>query len=170
MISIIVATDPNGVIGKGNTIPWYIPEDLKLFKKRTFGSCIIMGRKTWESLPRKPLIGRINFIISHGPGEPTRHTCLEESLAGPIWFKSLEAALKEAPLFEDEEGKKREVFIIGGEQIYNLALEMGVVDRIVLSRLHQTYEGDRYFHIPSGWVESGKEDHGDFDVFYFLKG
>lgn len=170
MISIIVAADPNGVIGKGNAIPWHIPADLKLFKKRTLGGSIIMGRKTWESLPRKPLVGRINFVISRGDGEPTRHTCLEESLAGPLWFKSLDAALREAQLFKDEEGRVREVFIIGGEQIYQLALEMGVVDQIILSRLHQTYEGDRHFHMPAGWVESGKENHGEFDVIYFLKG
>jgi dihydrofolate reductase len=170
MVSIIVAADPNGVIGKGNTIPWYLPEDLKLFKKRTLGSSIVMGHHTWDSLPKKPLVGRINFIISHGPGEPTRHTCLEESLAGPLWYKSLDTALKETQLFSDEAGHIRDVFIIGGEQIYNLALEMGVVDQIILSRLHKTYEGDHHFYIPKGWVESGKEAHEDFDVFYFLKG
>ena len=170
MISIIVAADPAGIIGKGDIIPWHLSEDLKLFKKRTLGSSIVMGRKTFDSIGHKPLVGRINFIISHGPGEPTRHTCHEESLAGPLWYRSLDAALKETQLFTDEAGHIREVFIIGGEQIYNLALEMNVADQIILSRLHKTYEGDRHFYIPKGWIESGKEAHEDFDVFYFLKG
>src|SRR5579872_1932386 len=110
MISIIVAADPNGVIGKENTIPWYLPEDLKLFKRRTMGSSIIMGHKTWNSLPKKPLVGRINYVISRGAGEPTHHTCLEESLAGPIWCKSLQSAIEDARRNKNEEGNVREIF------------------------------------------------------------
>ncbi len=170
MISIIVAADPKGVIGKGNTIPWHISEDLKLFKKRTLNSSIIMGRLTWDSLPRRPLLGRVNYIVSRGPARPCPHTCLEESLAGPIWCKTLEDAVKDALCNKTDEGKQKEIFIIGGEQIYKLAMESGIVDRVILSRVHQEYEGDRYFHIPDNWSPVEKEIYEGFDVIHFLKG
>jgi len=169
MISIIVASDPNGVIGKGNAIPWHIPEDLKLFKQRTMGSSIIMGRLTWDSLPRKPLLGRVNYIVSRGEARPCPHTCLEESLAGPIWCKSLPEAIKDAELMKDDHGITRPIYIIGGEQIYQMALELDCVDRIILSRLKKEHEGDRYFKIPSNWMELDVECHSEFDVVWLGK-
>lgn len=163
MISILVACDPNGVIGKGNQIPWYLPADLKLFKHRTLGSSVIMGRKTWDSLPKKPLIGRVNYVVSHGEAHACPHTCLAESLAGPVWCKTLEGAI------EDANKNKKEIYIIGGEQIYKAALDLGVVNRIIMSRLPNTYEGDHFFHLPADWRECEREDHGEFDVIYFVK-
>lgn len=167
MIYLIVATDPNGVIGKGNTIPWHCPEDLKLFKQRTMGGAVIMGNNTWKSLPKKPLPGRRNYVLTRsvewlsiGEDEinkiaPMSHT---------IRCSHLKDAIKDAKRFTEN------IFIIGGEQIYNLALEKNVVDRIILSKFKKEYDGDRYFKIPENWVEYQKEEHDDFDVAYFIKG
>ena len=64
MISLVVARDKNGAIGKGNEIPWYAPEDLQFFKRETLGGAIIMGRNTWDSLPFKPLKDRMNIVVT----------------------------------------------------------------------------------------------------------
>jgi len=158
MIYLIVATDPNGVIGKGNTIPWHLPEDLKLFKSRTIGSSIIMGRNTWDSLPKKPLPGRRNYVLSR------KVESLMFEMDNISWCNSLEVAIRDASKHT------KDVFIIGGEQVYNLALEKNVVDRIILSKVNKSYDGDRYFKIPENWVEYQKENHEGFDVAYFIKG
>ena len=76
MISIITACDENNLIGYKNCIPWYIPEDLKLFKKRTLGNVIIMGKNTWQSLPKLFLDGRINIVISSNAKELFEETFL----------------------------------------------------------------------------------------------
>jgi dihydrofolate reductase len=165
MISIIVAADLNGVIGCGDTIPWHIPSDLKLFKQRTLGHSVILGRKTWDSLPRKPLPGRVNYVISRGPAPESCHRCFEDSLAGPLWFKSFDEAVEDA-----KKNKGKDIFIIGGEQIYKLALDANIVQRIILSRVQDIYEGDHYFHLPAGWIASEIEKHEGFDVVYFIKG
>ncbi len=67
MITLIVARDRNGAIGKDNTIPWHAPEDLKAFQRETLGGAIIMGRNTWDSLPVKPLKNRLNIVVSSDP-------------------------------------------------------------------------------------------------------
>jgi dihydrofolate reductase len=164
MITILVAVDPYGVIGQENTIPWYLPEDLKLFKQRTLGHSVVMGRKTWDSLPRKPLPGRINYVISRQSPPESSHTCLADSLAGPLWFKSFDEAIEDA-----RKNKDKEIFIIGGEQIYDLAMKSGQVDRIIMSRLFLSYRGDRYFHVPDGWMASEIEHREGFDVIHFVK-
>lgn len=148
MINIIVATDPNGVIGKDNKLCWNVPEDLKLFKKRTLNSSIIMGRLTWNSLPKKPLPNRTNYIISRDHQEPEG-----------IWCKSLEEAIEKA--------KGTEINVIGGEQIYKLALPLA--DRIILSKIHKEYEGNKYFNIPWDWVEYDRENYDEFDVIYYRR-
>lgn len=170
MISILVAADPNGVIGNGQKIPWHLPEDLKLFKKRTLGSSIIMGRLTYESLPRRPLIGRVNYVVSRGPAQYTPHRNLDETLAGPIWVNSVEAAVEDAKKNQMDDGSPKPIWIIGGEQIYNLALKANLVERIVLSRVHQAAEGDKFFIVPAGWQEVERENHTGFDVIHFVKG
>ena len=64
MISLVVACARNRAIGRGNTIPWHAPEDLKFFMRETMGGAVIMGRKTWESLPVRPLKGRMNIVVT----------------------------------------------------------------------------------------------------------
>ncbi len=68
MLSIIVARARNGAIGRDNTIPWHAPEDLAAFQRETLGGAIIMGRRTWESLPRRPLPRRLNIVVTSRPG------------------------------------------------------------------------------------------------------
>ena len=125
MISIIVAVAQNGVIGDKNALLWHISEDLRFFKRTTSGHPVIMGRKTYESLGR-PLPNRINIVISRTMGE----------IEGCTVVRSLEEAVA---LFPAEE----EIFIIGGAQIYALALD--IADRFYLTRVGHDYEGDTSF-------------------------
>ncbi|MBQ7786607.1 MAG: dihydrofolate reductase [Alistipes sp.] len=131
MISIIVAVAQNGVIGDKNSLLWHISEDMRFFKRTTSGHPVIMGRKTYESLGR-PLPNRTNVVISRTMGE----------IEGCTVVRSLEEAIA---LFPTEE----EVFVIGGAQIYALALD--VADRFYLTRVGHDYEGDTSF--PT-WNES----------------
>lgn len=107
MISLIVARARNGAIGKGNTIPWHAPEDLKFFQRETSGATIIMGRNTWESLPFKPLKGRLNLVISSNPN-------VAENV-----HVSLEAAIEAA----QNQGHRR-IYGIGGFGIYKAMLPL----------------------------------------------
>ena len=125
-IIIIVAASENRVIGINNTLPWHIKEDLQRFKSLTKGHPIIMGRKTYDSLPRKPLPFRENIVI-------TRNRNFKEG--DTVCF-----SLKEA--LEYCSGKEK-VFICGGATIYNTALELA--DTIEMTLVHQTIAGDTYF-------------------------
>ena len=131
MISIIVAVAQNGVIGDKNSLLWHISEDMRFFKRTTSGHPVIMGRKTYESLGR-PLPNRTNVVISRTMGE----------IEGCPVVRSLEEAIA---LFPAEE----EVFVIGGAQIYALALD--VAARFYLTRVGHDYEGDTSF---PKWDES----------------
>ena len=131
MLSIIVAAAKNGVIGDKNALLWHISEDMRFFRRTTSGHPVIMGRKTYESLGR-PLPNRQNVVISRTIQE----------IEGCTVVGSLEQAIA---LFPAEE----EVFIIGGAQIYALALE--VADRFYLTRVEHDYEGDTSF---PAWDES----------------
>jgi dihydrofolate reductase len=126
-VSILVAVAENGAIGKNNSLIWKLSDDLKLFKKRTSGHSVIMGRKTYDSIGR-PLPNRRNIVIS------TNKTL---TIEGCEVVSSLENALI---LLHREE----EVFIIGGEKIYNLA--MGVANKIYLTQVKTRLEGDVFFN------------------------
>lgn len=108
-VGLIVATDPNGIIGIDGRIPWSYPSDLRRFKALTMGGVLIMGRKTWESIGRRHLPGRLSLVIS-SVGQPDVETC-----------SSLEMALERAPM-------DRPVWVIGGAQVYRDVLERGLVD------------------------------------------
>lgn len=125
MVSIIVAVAANGVIGDKNSLLWHISEDLRFFKRTTSGHPVIMGRKTFESLGR-PLPNRTNVVISR----------TIDKIEGCTVVRSLEEAVA---LFSAEE----EVFVIGGAQIYALALD--IADRFYLTRVGHDYEGDTSF-------------------------
>ena len=125
MISIIVAVAANGVIGDKNSLLWHISEDLRNFKRITSGHPVIMGRNTFESLGR-PLPNRQNVVISR----------TIQNIEGCMVVGSLEKAIA---LFPADE----EVFIIGGAQIYALALE--AADRLYLTRVEHDYQGDTSF-------------------------
>lgn len=125
-IALIVARAQNGAIGKENTLPWRLRDDLQQFKRLTLGCPVIMGRKTWESLGR-PLPKRRNLVISRQPAY-----CAE----GAETFTSLEEAL--ASCASDER-----VFIIGGAQVYAQALALA--DVLWISEVATKIEGDAYF-------------------------
>lgn len=125
MISIIAAVAQNGVIGDKNSLLWHISEDMRFFKRTTSGHPVIMGRKTYESLGR-PLPNRTNVVISRTP----------RTIEGCSVVGSLEEAVAMFP-------KEEEVFIIGGAQIYALAL--GIADKMYLTRVGHDYEGDTSF-------------------------
>ncbi len=142
-LSLIVAVAENHVIGNNNQLIWHLPNDLKQFRRLTTGHCIIMGRKTFESIG-KPLPNRTSVIISRNPAF---------KIEGCITVDSLENAISEAKKIENEEA-----FIIGGAEIYRLSLPL--VDKIYLTEVHHSFEGDTTFPEidKSIWQETHRED------------
>ena len=132
MISLIAAMSKNRVIGKNNTLPWKLPEDFKFFKTKTQGKILIMGRKTFESLPGH-LPERFHIVISRSPIEAD-----EEDVQ---FVTSLDKALLVAKKLTADWDK--EIFIIGGGDIYKQT--MNIADRIYLTIIDQEIEGDTYF-------------------------
>ncbi|MBP6115246.1 MAG: dihydrofolate reductase [Neisseriaceae bacterium] len=128
-ITLVVGMASNNVIGVNNTLPWHIPEDLKHFKAVTLGKPIIMGRKTWESLPFKPLPGRRNLVISR------QADYIDASMAQTESHNSLAAALAAC----DE----AEVCVMGGAQIY--AQAMAVATDLQVTHIDLDIEGDAFF-------------------------
>ena len=131
--SIIVAACENNAIGANNDLIWRLPIDMKFFKDKTKGHHVIMGRKNFESIPHKyrPLPNRTNVVVTRQTTYPAE---------GCIVVNSIEQALKKA-----KEANDSEPFIIGGGEIYRLALEQNIVDRIYITRVHKSYEGDTFF-------------------------
>ncbi|AQU79445.1 MULTISPECIES: dihydrofolate reductase [Planococcus] len=127
MISLMVAHDPNRVIGKDNELPWHIPADLAYFKKQTIGKGIVMGRNTYESIGR-PLPKRRNIVVTRND---------DYQADGVDVVHNVQDAIKLATEFHEE------VMIIGGEQIFESILPDA--DRLYITLVHQTFDGDTYF-------------------------
>jgi len=127
MISIIVAVSEDWGIGKGNELLWHISEDLKRFKKLTSGNAVIMGKKTWESLPRRPLPGRKNIVLTDDP-----HECIDCSVTA----YSIEDALSKCE-------KEEDIFVIGGGSVYRKF--MPIADRLYITHVHRKAPADVYF-------------------------
>lgn len=127
MISIIVAVSDDWGIGMNNELLWHIPEDLKRFKKLTMGKTIIMGKRTWESLPRRPLPGRKNIVLTDIPDE-----CID----GSVTAYSIEDALSKC--VQDEE-----IFVIGGGMVYRQF--MPIADRLYITHVHKKAPADVWF-------------------------
>ena len=145
-ISIIVAMSKNRVIGVKNSLPWHISEDLKRFKRLTTGYPIIMGRKTFESIG-KPLPERRNIVISRNQNLKLQDVEV---------VKSIEDALKIC-------SSENLIYIIGGEQIYNLA--MPYANNIHLTEVNKEVEGDAFFpeFDKKEWKEIARENSKDFN-------
>jgi dihydrofolate reductase len=155
-IIITVAVAENNVIGKNGDIPWNIPEDLKHFKELTMGNPVIMGRKTYESLPKRPLKGRLNIVLTR------REDYIPE---GAI----VKHSLKEAIEYCKEKGYEK-IFIAGGHSVYKQALHL--TDRIELTWVHERPEGDTHFpEIDfSKWKVIKREEHDGYSfVSYTMK-
>lgn len=127
MLNIIVAIAANNAIGKDNKLLWHLSEDLKYFKKTTLGSPIIMGRKTWKSLPFKPLPKRENIVIS---------TNKDYKPEGATLVHSTEEAVEYC-------NKLEKCFIIGGETIYKAL--MPFCDKLYITKVYKDFEADTFF-------------------------
>lgn len=153
-ISIIVAMSDNYVIGLKNKLPWHISADLKNFKNITLGNPIIMGRKTYDSIG-KPLKDRDNIVISRDNSLKIDGVEVVDSLEKAIFMTA------EAP----------ETFIIGGQQIYQIALP--IATHMYVTKVEGNFEGDAYFpdYNQQEWREVGREDLITEDnlKFSFLK-
>jgi dihydrofolate reductase len=124
MISFVVAMDQNKAIGKDNDLPWYLPNDLKHFKKTTMGKPIVMGRKTYESIG-KPLPGRENIVVTRDTGYQAEGTTVVHSV--------------EEVLQVDAE----EICVIGGNEIFKLFFSSA--DRLYITEIHHSFDADTYF-------------------------
>ena len=144
MISLILARADNGVIGADGSLPWRLPDDLRRFKSLTMGKPCIMGRKTWDSLPKRPLPGRTNIVV-------TRDRAF--AAEGAVVAHSFEAALGRA-----QQENPAEIMVIGGAEIF--AAAMPRADRIHLTEIHAAPEGEVRFpaFAPQQWRETARED------------
>jgi len=140
---LIVAKARNGVIGNGGQLPWRLSEDLSFFKEVTIGKPIIMGRKTWESLPVRPLPGRDNIVISRNWNYAAK---------GARVYSSLGVAINAARSIA-RRAEVDELFVIGGASIYERGLP--ICDRLYLTEVDAAPAGDVYFPnlVPSEWTE-----------------
>lgn len=161
--ALIVAMARNRVIGRNNQLPWYLPEDLRYFKRVTLGKPVVMGRLTFESIGR-PLPGRMNIVVSRNPQWPAP--------LGVVRVDSLEQALATATAQAELDGQD-EVVVIGGAQLYALALPQ--VDRLYITQVHAEVAGDAYFPLVDwdGWEEVGREDfaasgHNPYDYSFVV--
>ena len=175
-LTLIAAVAQNGVIGKGNALPWHLPEDLKHFKQLTTGHAVIMGRKTWESLPPKfrPLPNRLNIVITRdpayvAPGATVVHS-LEEAVkvgTGPSQADAPPVGGSE-PLLRARGASKVSTggtaFVIGGAELYTHALLRA--QRLELTEIDAAFDGDAHFPTfdRTQWREtkreSGKSESG----------
>ena len=156
VLSFIVAVSENNAIGKNNTLPWRLPEDLKFFKRTTMGKPVVMGRKTFESLG-KQLPGRLNIVVSRN-----KDLVLPE---GVVLCDNINTAISLLQKENSDEG-----FIIGGGKVF--AETMGLVDRMYITRVHTVIkDADAFFpnidhtHWKLVWDE--KHDVDDFHQYAF---
>jgi len=148
-VSLIAAVADNGIIGKDNDLVWSLPDDMSFFKASTQGRHVIMGRRNFESIPEKyrPLPGRPNVVLSRNA---------DYDAPGAALFTSLYAALDHARAEGEDDA-----FIIGGGQIYTMALDAGLVDTMYITHVHSEPDGDAFFpeFDPSEWTLTVLDDH-----------
>lgn len=146
-VTIIVAMGTDGVIGAGGGMPWHLPADLAHFKRVTLGHPMIMGRRTYESIGR-PLPGRTTIVVTRQP---------DWSADGVEVAASFDAAMDLA------HGLDEQIFIVGGAQIFATALEVGIVDELIVTHIDAAPAGDTYFPPLdwSQWSETARESHLD---------
>jgi dihydrofolate reductase len=128
ILSLLIAADEGNVIGKDNKLPWHLPNDLRYFRNLTWGMPILMGRKTFDSIG-KPLPGRKSIVITRN--KEWKHEGVEA-------VHSVEQAISKA-----KDLGVKEIFVIGGAEIFRTALEKA--NRIYLTRIHHHFEGDAFF-------------------------
>ena len=141
-VTLVVAVADNGVIGRGNALPWDLPDDLKHFKQTTMGRPIIMGRKTFESIGR-PLPGRLNIILTRSTDWQAVGVSTAATIGDAIDLAEQQALIDGAD----------SVMIIGGAEVYRQALPF--CTRAVVTRVHGQVDGDAFFDLSSfdHWIE-----------------
>ena len=163
-VTLLTGWDDYRLIGKGSGLPWHIPEDLKAFKRRTKGQIIIMGLKTYNGLPKKPLPDRTTVVVM------TPEEFKEFGI--PPANVSVSFGVKEAVVWARQiaQVEMKEVFICGGRSIYQQALEQDLVDRMIVSIIPGKYEGDVYFpEFPGVWNRYVIEEYDDFIIEEWTK-
>tara|TARA_R110000822_G_scaffold187752_16_gene326758 strand:+ start:57724 stop:58284 length:561 start_codon:yes stop_codon:yes gene_type:complete len=166
-LSLIVAMAQNRTIGRNNELPWHLPEDLKYFKAVTLGKPIVMGRKTFESIGR-PLPGRLNIVITRNSAWQHPGVTTASSLQQATVIAAEQAAAEQnsgAEIIEEIQ----EVMVIGGEEIYRVAIDLA--DRLYITRVQATVQGDAFFpeYNESAWQEVSRQEpevQGDTPYFF----
>jgi dihydrofolate reductase len=152
---IIAAVAENNVIGKDGEIPWHIPEDLQHFKKKTTGNTVVMGRKTFQSLPEsfKPLPNRQNIVLTNSNFEPKNESVVLANSLNDAWQKA----------------KNEKVFIIGGERVYKQTMKEA--DKIILTEIEKRYDGDTYFpkFSKDDWTKKEKDQRDGFKFVEYTR-
>jgi dihydrofolate reductase len=143
-LNLIYARAANGVIGLNNALPWHLPEDMAHFKRHTMGCPVIMGRKTWDSLPPRfrPLPGRLNIVLTRQP---------DWQAEGALRASTVNEACLQCPA-------DGESWVIGGAEVYAQALPLA--STVVVTEIEAEYEGDA--HAPElgvEWVETSRDRH-----------
>lgn len=167
IISLIVATAKNRVIGKNNQLIWHLPKDMKFFMDTTIYHPVIMGRKNFESIPEKyrPLKNRDNIIITRNRNYTAEGCAIVHSI-------------EESIEYVNKNLKTNELFIIGGGEIYKKCLEMNVVDRMYITHIETAFDGDTFFPEINGenWLtetimKHAKDDKNphDFNIVRYNK-
>ncbi len=149
VLSLVVARAANGVIGRDGDLPWRLKSDLALFKATTLGKPIIMGRKTWDSLPKKPLPGRMNVVLSRdGSFEPQKAVVCES------FMEAVQMAREQA-----QDDGVDEVCVIGGRALFEMALPKA--KRLYITEVDATVEGDVTFpeFDEAAWTEIRREEY-----------
>lgn len=161
---LIAAVARNSVIGDGNELLWRLPEDMQFFKRTTCGHPVIMGRKTWDSLPARfrPLADRVNIVVTRQPNWQA---------AGVVVVHTLESAIEQARQSSAKGGVDAIVYVIGGAQLYEQALPLAEV--LMLTEIDRDFEGDTRFPVwsPDDFIETSRERHralppNDFDFAF----
>ena len=152
---IIAAVAENNVIGKDGDIPWHIPEDLQHFKEKTTEHTVVMGRKTFQSLPNsfKPLPDRQNIVLTRSDFQPKNGSVNIANSLDKAWQKA----------------ENQKIFIIGGAGIYRQTIEKA--DKMVITEVHEEYEGDTYFPEwnQENWKEIERDDRGEISFVEYTR-
>jgi dihydrofolate reductase len=156
----LMACDPRGVIGNKGALPWSYPEELKYFCQTTFQRTIIMGRKTFESIPSATLKDRFNIVFSRKYKSPF---WVSETV---VFVPSLKDFLELTAI-----PNHKEMFLIGGAQIADLFFSAGLVSEMLLTRIHKPYEGDTIFPLGllEGWGEEILKKEDGFTIYQYTK-
>jgi dihydrofolate reductase len=154
-LSLIAAIAQNNCIGKNGALPWHLPEDLNHFKELTVGKPVLMGRKTWESIPEKfrPLPNRTNIVVTRDQQYSVP--------AGVEKYSSVESALASHP--------NEETMVIGGAELYRQTIDRA--DRLFITHVNQTVDGDAFFPKidPKVWREMERDGHEGFSFVTYRK-